>query len=183
MKDPLPLTPTAPQGVLPAGFQLTAGIGFTSTTTSVGGEVELGDHGLLGDVRLAYRMTLNGWMVAPYAEVSFADASSSGMIGGTETIGYSFGAMVGHSIDETNTLIAYVIGGYQGEHFGINNTGFASDLSGFRIGGGLEKDFRNGFMISVEGRYLDFSDWSPPSSGVSVSNNAWQGMLRAGFNF
>jgi hypothetical protein len=172
--------------VLPAasGFYIGLGVGGAVNDAGTAGN-DFGFSGFLGDIRAGYDMKLNGWVAGPYAEVSFEDLKGKATLGtlnsgANATIGYSFGVRVGRMVTDDSML--YTIVGFQGQHVGLSNTGWAADLSGIRAGGGIEIDLKNHLVLGAEVDWIGYSQWTPVN-GLSINADEVRSTARISYRF
>ncbi len=160
--------------VTASGPYLSVGVGAAVNDGGTQGAA-FGFAGFLTDVRAGYDMRAGNWVAGPFAEVSweavrgYSDLTTVAAANGTTaTIGYAFGGRLGHMLS-SDTMV-YALLAYQGQHVGINNTGFSSDLSGVRAGAGFEIDLKNGWGLAAESSWIGYGKWTP-AAGMSVSDD------------
>ena len=168
-KDPITVA-----NVLPVGAYVSVGVGGGITDTKFSNGFNIGDFGFagfLGQVRFGYDMKLGNWVVGPIVGASWEDVKGNlGGVTGNQTFGYEIGARLGYVVN--GDALIYGLVAYQGQHIGFNNTGFANDLYGVKLGGGLEIDMKNGFFLFSEVDDILYNNWTPGHSlGSTVISN------------
>lgn len=180
-KDPI----TSSFSFLPTGAYVSIGLGGALTDTSANqGTVnpDFNFAGFLGEARIGYDTRYGNWVAGPLVGISFEDVKGrtdldSKLTTGNQVFGYELGGRLGYVFNGTS--LGYVLLAYEGQHVGLDNTGFTADLSGVKVGTGLEVDLGNKLFFGSEVDYVWFGDWSPVS-GVSIGENELRATLRFG---
>ncbi len=182
LKDAFINPPTLPS-VLPEGAYVTLGIGGALTDTKASGGGSAADFnfaGFLGSVRVGYDLKAGNWVIGPLAGVSFENVKSSAAFTGDQTFGYEAGIRVGRILNGDS--LVYGLAAYQGQHIGLNNTSFASDLHGVKLGGGIEIDTKAHWIIGSEVDWISYGDWTP-AKGLTISNDEIRAELKLGYRW
>lgn len=169
--------------LVPAGFylQIGAGAGFTAANIpDLKSDVSLA--GFAGDVRAGYDYRLPGspWTIGVLAGFS-AESSTGKIIDVTarQDIGWDAGVRVGRIVN--NGPLLYVLAAYHGQHASIDGTGFNTDLTGAKVGAGIEAEFSNHWVVSFEGDWIGYGDWKPGGSKIELNEGI--GRVALGYRF
>jgi opacity protein-like surface antigen len=175
----------------PVGVQSFAGTVVSGAYVSIGGGAALASAhvpqaasdfalaGPIGDVRAGwdYKLSNTPWLVGILAGISFEDVTGSAQ--GTavrQVIGYEGGIRAGRIVGGNALIYGVLL--YHGQHIGLTNTSFSTDMQGIEPGLGLEIELKNGITLGGE---LDYTLYRPWQAGnARIGENELKAEVRLG---
>lgn len=165
--------------------ELGLGAGVANASVSQGSAgADASFAGFLGDIRVRVeRVVTPGWNASVYAGLSIEDVkgNTSGFTAGNQTFGYSAGVQIGRTFNSGTSEI-YGLAGYQGQHLGLNGTGYSTDLQGIALGGGIRTALSAHLVAGVEIQEVIYGAYKPVT-GVNIDNTEMRTTARIGYKF
>ena len=182
-------------GAAPSALQSVAGTVASGAYVSIGAGASLASAhvpqaasdfalaGPVGDVRLGfdYKLPNTPWVIGILAGASFEEATGKAQGNSfSQVIGYEGGLRAGRIVN--GSALIYGLVAYRGQHVGIIDTNFSTDLPGLETGLGIEIELRNGVTLGGEVDYTLYRDWHfGNEGGVTIGENELRAMGRIGF--